>query len=220
MDLKDAIAQRHSVREYRTDPVPQDLRDQLEGVCREAAAADDVRLSLVWDDPDAFGGVLPGYGSFEGVRNYMVCAGRGQHLEERLGHAGELVVLTAQTLGLNSCWVAATYKRGHVRQIVPGDDRLVCVVALGYGMTQGSTHRVRPIEDLCRVEGQAPSWFEDGMWAAQLAPTAMNQQRFRITYRGGTVEARALPGPYTDLDLGIVKRHFEIGAGEEHVAWA
>jgi hypothetical protein len=55
--------------------------------------------------------------------------------------------------------------------------------------------------------------------AALLAPTAMNQQKFRLTYADGTVIALAGKGFYTKLDLGIVKYHFEIGAGKENVIW-
>ena len=53
-----------------------------------------------------------------------------------------------------------------------------------------------------------------------LAPTAMNQQKF-VFYLSGknTVTARAGAGFYTKIDLGIVKYHFEIGAGHENFNW-
>lgn len=52
-----------------------------------------------------------------------------------------------------------------------------------------------------------------------LAPTAMNQQKFVFTLQGDQVSAKAGMGFYTKLDLGIVKYHFEIGAGDHHFEW-
>ena len=52
-----------------------------------------------------------------------------------------------------------------------------------------------------------------------LAPTAMNQQKFTLTYANGRVSAKAGSGFYTKVDLGIVKYHFEIGAGRENFSW-
>ena len=51
-----------------------------------------------------------------------------------------------------------------------------------------------------------------------LAPTAMNQQKFRFELRAdGTVKAACGSGFYTKLDLGIVKYHFEAASGKKTV---
>ena len=60
-----------------------------------------------------------------------------------------------------------------------------------------------------------------GVWnkehAAMLAPTAINQQRFYIEQVGERgARAKALIGPCSKTDLGIVKYHFELGAGREN----
>ena len=57
------------------------------------------------------------------------------------------------------------------------------------------------------------------MEAALLAPTAMNQQKFVFTLNGNQVSAKAGLGFYSKIDLGIVKYHFEIGAGENTFQW-
>ena len=59
----------------------------------------------------------------------------------------------------------------------------------------------------------------EGGEAALLAPTAMNQQKFFFTLAGERVLAKAGTGFYTRMDLGIVKYHFEIGAGEGEIRW-
>jgi hypothetical protein len=48
----------------------------------------------------------------------------------------------------------------------------------------------------------------------------MNQQKFVFTLDGDTVAAASLGGPYAQVDLGIVKYHFELGAGVNHFKWA
>ena len=60
-----------------------------------------------------------------------------------------------------------------------------------------------------------PDWFQKGVKAALLAPTAMNQQKFQFILNGSQVSAKAGYGFYTKLDLGIVKYHFELGSGRK-----
>ena len=51
------------------------------------------------------------------------------------------------------------------------------------------------------------------------APTAMNQQKFLISYEDKKVNAKSLGGFYSKVDLGIVKYHFEVSAGKENFDW-
>ena len=75
---------------------------------------------------------------------------------------------------------------------------------------------------MSRAAGKPPEWFERGVRAALLAPTALNQQKFRFELLpdGKTVRAQTFSGAYTAVDLGIAKYHFEVGAGTESFAWA
>ena len=71
------------------------------------------------------------------------------------------------------------------------------------------------MSELCRVQGDMPEWFRNGMEAAMLAPTAVNQQKFLFTLDDDIVTAERTGGMYSLVDLGIVKYHFEIGSGKE-----
>ena len=145
----------------------------------------------------------------------------------RAGYFAEKVVLEAQRLGLNSCWVAGTAKRRAVRQTLAQKDKLVAIVALGHGATQGEPHRSRTIAQVSRPVNNVPEWFARGVRYALLAPTALNQQTFWVQMLRKT-NADGLPlvalstngGPCARVDLGIVKLHFELGAGLENFAWA
>ena len=148
-----------------------------------------------------------------------------------LGYYGEKVVLLAQTLELNTCWVGASYRKQPDQYKVDSDETLVCVVSLGYGANQGTQHpqkrTVADVTDDQRTTDHGkpfPEWFVLGTEAALLAPTAVNQQKFVfILHDDKKVEAQkrfAIFASYAPIDLGIAKCHFEIGAGKENFEWA
>ena len=130
------------------------------------------------------------------------------------------MVLLAQQLGLNTCWVALTFSKRRSEININKGEKLVCVISLGYGETQGRQHKNRPVEEICACYENSPDWFKAGVDAAMLAPTAINQQKFAFLLDGNEVTATAQKGPYSKTDLGIVKLHFEIGAGKDNFKWA
>lgn len=220
MDLKQAATERHSVRHYIDMAIPNDVIVKLQNVVDACNAESGLNIQLICNEPKAFGSFMAHYGSFEGVRNYIAMVGKkSDKLQERAGYYGEKVVLSAQALGLNTCWVAVTYSKGKCRANVGKDEKLVCVIALGYGKSQGVPHKSKPMEKLCDYGADAPEWFKEGVKCAMLAPTAVNQQQFRLSYSEGNVIAESLGGFYTKLDLGIVKFHFELGAGKDNFQW-
>ena len=74
------------------------------------------------------------YGKFKGVTNYLALIGKKESsLEEKCGYYGEKLVLFAQELGLNTCWVAMTYSKIKTAFQVEKGEKLCIVIALGYG---------------------------------------------------------------------------------------
>lgn len=221
MELMEAMQRRHAVRQYTDRPLPAEVLAELEREITACNAESGLHIQLAADEPEAFQGLMAHYGKFSGVRNYLAFIGpKGPALDEKVGYYGERLVLRAAQLGLDSCWVALTFRKGKCRCKVEPREKLVCVAALGYGVTQGAPHKSKPLEAVCRTEGAASDWFRSGAEAALLAPTATNQQKFLLTLeRDGRVKAEATGGFYSKVDLGIVKYHFEIGAGRENFAW-
>lgn len=177
-------------------------------------------MQLVTDDEKVFDTFMAHYGKFENVKNYIIVAGKKGISNVDCGYYGEKVVIKAQQLGLNTCWVALTYGKKQVGGKIKDGERLCCVIAIGYGKTQGAFRKTKTFEQLTKTHGEIPHWFKKGVDAAMLAPTAMNQQKFVFELKDNTVRAKALRGFYTQLDLGIVKYHFEVGAGKENFKWA
>lgn len=221
MELWKAMEQRHSVRAYTARPIEGETLARLSEAIRQANQQSGLHFQLVREEPNAFSGGLAKYGRFTGVRNYIAVIGR-KGAAESCGYYGEQLVLRAQQLGLNSCWVALTYRRVPETYRLDAGEKLYCVIAVGYGKNQGVAHRSKPITRLCRIEGgMMPDWFRRGVQAAALAPTAVNQQNFCFRLIGHSrVHASAGFGPYTHIDLGIAKYHFMLGAGKDNFVWA
>ena len=217
MEALELMKQRHSVRQYKPHAIEPEKRAALNDLCSELNQKAELSIQIVYDEPNCFDSFMAHYGKFSGVHNYIALIGKkSPKLEETLGRCGEQLVLKAQELGLNTCWVAMTH--GKSRAIVGPGEKQVCLISLGYGETQGVAHRSKPMQALCRCAEPIPEWFEKGMTAAMLAPTAMNQLKFRFELRAdGTVKAACGSGFYTKLDLGIVKYHFEAASGKKTV---
>lgn len=224
MTILEAMHTRHSVRAYQDRPIEPAALERLRAELTRCNEEGGLHLQLVTGEPDAFAGLMAHYGKFTGVRNYIALAGKkGKGLDEALGWYGERLVLLAQQLGLNTCWVGLTFSRSQVKKRVElgKGEALRLVAALGYGADAGTEHESRPLRECCRADGAMPEWFGRGMKAAMLAPTALNRQRFRFTLLpDGSVRAESLGGAYSKVDLGIVKYHFAQLAGEENFSWA
>lgn len=221
MDILTAMEVRHSVRSYLDKPLEDGIKSALQTEINAINRENGLHFQLITDEPKAFDSFMAHYGKFSGVKNYIVLAGpKVPDLDERCGYYGERLALLAQQLGLNTCWVAMTYKKTPgAFELFPGE-KLTVVIALGYGATQGAPHQSKSAKSVSRVSGAAPEWFLSGVNAALLAPTAMNQQKFTLILENGKVQAKAGVGFYTKVDLGIVRYHFEAGAGKENFQWA
>ena len=219
MTLNEAIIARHSVRRYLDKPIEKDIADELHKTIDECAEKSGLKITMQLDEPGAFGSGMATYGKFENCTNYITFVGQKED-EEKCGYYGEKIVLRAQQLGLNTCWVALTYNKAKLVCEKEKGEKLLIVIAIGYGQTPGHTRPTKPMEELCKIKNsETPEWFKNAMSAVMLAPTAVNQQKFVFYLDGNEVTAKTLLGFYTKIDLGIAKLHFEIGAGDAFFVW-
>lgn len=192
MSITEAMKARHSVRQYKNQPISAEtvllLQSEI-GLCNKESG---LHIQLVTNEPKAFDGFMAHYGKFSGVTNYIALIGeKNSVLDEKCGYFGERLVLKAQEQGLNTCWVAMTYSKIKTAFTVEKGEKLCAVIALGYGKTQGVPHKSKAISEVAKVEGQMPEWFKNGIEAALFAPTAMNQQKFMFMLDGDNVSAKA-----------------------------
>ncbi|MBQ5482470.1 MAG: nitroreductase, partial [Bacteroidales bacterium] len=129
MTILEAIAARHSVRKYSDQALEPEKIAALRGCVDHCNAEGKLHLQLVTDEPKSFAAGLWKYGQFAGVRNYLVMvAATGDEAAERLGYYGEKVVLLAQTLGLNTCWVGLSYSKIPSTYELAEDEKIGCYI--------------------------------------------------------------------------------------------
>ena len=214
MDIKEAIETRHSVRAYLDKKTDGETLAALQNKIKELNAESGLNIQLVTNEKKAFGGLMAHYGKFKNVKNYFAMVG-DKNAAEKIGYYGEKLVLFAQTLGLNTCWVALTYSKVKSAYTIRKGEKLHVVIACGYGETQGKPHKSKSAQEVSNISENSPEWFKNGVTAALLAPTALNQQKFYFTLIGDRAEAKTKRGACTQIDLGIAKCHFELGANKK-----
>jgi len=222
MDLLEAIKKRHAVRQYRDEKIEgkikKELLDFIDNVNKESG----LNIQLCLDNEEIFnGGFLTRFTSFKNVKNCIAIVGKkSKDLDEKTGYYGEKIVIKATQLGLNTCWVAGAYNKSKTNVEIEKNEKLVIVIAIGYGVDNGKAHKVKSIEKLGYAKDEMPQWFKKGLKSAQLAPTARNQQKFKfILLDDNIVKAETSFGFFTKIDLGIAKYHFEIGADSKKWSW-
>lgn len=228
MLIEEAIKARHSIRNYKHQPLTEEMIEVFQqniGGCNKQG---NLHIQLVLNERKAFTGIMS-YGVFSGVENYFVMAGKkSADLDERIGYYGERLVLLAQTLGLNTCWVGLSYRKVSNAFKIEKDEKLACVIALGYGEDKYRKHKIKSREEVSNASELTPKWFNKGIEAALLAPTAVNQQKFFFELLNEKKEGKAVVKAsttfsmigYTKMDLGIAKYHFEAAAGKDNFVWA
>lgn len=110
MEMMKLMEERHSVRQYEDKRIEDEKRkvlvDEIEKINRETG----LHVQIFFDEPKCFDSLMAHYGKFTGVQNYIALVGKkGSNLDEKCGYYGEQLVLLAQSLGLNTCWVAMTH---------------------------------------------------------------------------------------------------------------
>lgn len=220
MTIEEAIPLRHSVRQYQPTPLTPEQVEKVQNKISELNEAHGLSMQLILNDDEAFNSRMAHYGSFRGVRNFVAVVGpKNPTLSERAGHALAQLILYVQTLGLNTCIAAMTFKKTANINICDGE-AIVVAIALGVGQTQGVQHSMKPASRIAPGYDNAPDWFKKGIDTVLMAPSAINQ--FRATFvanEDGSVTAKARLGLYTKVDLGIFKYYFELGAGTENFRW-
>ena len=211
MQMLDLMKERHSVRQYSDKKIDGDVKTKLDTYVASINEESGLSMQIFYNELNCFNSMLAHYGKFSNVKNYIAIVGKKEE-QEKSGYYGEKLVLKCQELGLNTCWVALTH--GKVNVQTKPQQKLLILIALGYGTNTGVAHKSKPIKELCK-EDAYPEWFMKGMEAVSLAPTAMNQQKFLFEIKNGQVYAKALRGFYSKIDLGIVKYHFEAVTGHE-----
>lgn len=213
MEIIELMKERHSIRQYTDKKIEKEKREVLNALIAKINQKAGLHIQIIYDEPKCFNSMMAHYGKFDGVNNYIALVREKSKPDEALGYYGEQIVLKAQELGLNTCWVAMTH--GKSKAQIDKGEKLVCLISLGYGKTAGAAHKSKKLSEVCNYKKDMPEWFLSGMEATLLAPTAMNRQKFYFELLpDNSIKITCGKGLYTKLDLGIVKYHFEVVSGK------
>jgi hypothetical protein len=219
MDIDQAIRERHSVRQYRPDPIEGDVLEKLQAEISKVNAESGMRIQLFLNEPKAFNKfMLKGFLKFRNAVNYISIIGpESDDLNVRAGYYGERLVLFAQSIGLNTCWAMMAGKK-EADRVADDGYRTVISISIGYGENQGVPHKSKPMKEFADTDG-APEWFVKGVEYAMLAPTGINKQGFRFERDGDKIKIITGNSTLSQIDRGIVMYHFECGAGKDNFTW-
>ncbi len=227
VNLKKVIDERTSRRKYLKTEIEPSTAEALQNYIQEISGKSNLKMQLILNDETVFKGFRKSYGMFSGVRNYITLVGKANDdlQMEKLGYYGEQVVLYATALGLGTCWVGGTFDRTSCKAELSAGESVICVIAVGNVKERMSTkeefiytmiHRkAKELEQLYISDTPIPDWFREGMEAVKKAPSAVNRQPVKLTYKENEVTAfvEDIKNQGVALDLGIAKLHFELGAG-------
>lgn len=150
---------------------------------------------------------------------------------QHAGYTGEGVILEAAAAGLATCWIGGFFRRDRANGLVAlgSKERILAVSPLGRAARAlGPTDTVfrtlahsasrKPLESIALGDtGSWPEWAKAAVQCARVAPSAMNRQPWRFSFRDGTLavardSAREAPRVTKALDCGIAMLHAELGA--------
>ena len=152
-----AINLRHSVRNYIDKEIELDTANILKEFIGEVSKQSGLNIQLILNEPKAFDCQMAKYGRFKGVKNYIAFVGtRSKEVDEKIGYFGEKIVLKAQTLGLNTCWVALTYKKIKSAIKLEKGEKIIIVISLGYGVDNGKNRKSKNIKQVSNANSSSP----------------------------------------------------------------
>lgn len=138
MELKEVIEKRRSIRQYKSDPVPDELVEQIVQLARRAPSAGALRAyKIIVDDRQ----LTP----YKAPINLVICAlpeksagkygerGRQLYAIQDATIVGAYIQLIAVDLGLSTVWVGA-FRENRVKKVLGLEDGVkpIAIIPLGY----------------------------------------------------------------------------------------
>ncbi len=230
-----AIRTRRSRRQFNGLPVAPDAWARLEKACADFRPFQNARAVLVEDSPSRlFKGIVGPYGKIRGAPSFVAFVGNmnSASVQEEVGYTGEGIILEAEALQLDTCWVGGFFRHEVAASSVDigAAERIIAVTPVGYASERpsveerlmtgfGLTHRRKALRSMVRGlrEDDWPDWVKVALYAARIAPSAVNRQPwvFNVEHDSITVSVNR-PGMELSvakrLDCGISMLHIEVAA--------
>ncbi|MFC1972629.1 nitroreductase family protein, partial [Chloroflexota bacterium] len=131
------IESRRSRRKFESKPLKPKILNQIRAICRTFQPFPDARAVLVTKSPDkVFKGAIGSYGKIKGASAFVAFIGdmKSRSVHEHVGYTGEGIILEAEAMGLNTCWVGGFFKPKVVESLIAigKDERVLAVTPVGF----------------------------------------------------------------------------------------
>lgn len=226
-DLDMIIAERRSVRSFDTHrQMTEKEAEILQAAFAETESPFGGNVAVELKQFDLKGPFKPStYGTINGASWYFLMGIDSAVTSQlSLGFRMEQVVLKATSMGLGTCWIAATFKGTTFADVAtfPADTPLKIVMPVGYPAEKKSlkerlmraaigSARRKPMVDLFIVDKE--SKYYGPLEMMRLAPSSTNSQPWRAHVDGDTVYFYYVnKSGASVLDLGIGLSHFYLAA--------
>lgn len=241
MNIKEAAIKRKSMRTYKEEPISQELRQKLINYIESVKAPFNtkVRFKIIDMDNIRSDVKLGTYGVIKGAKTFICSAVEKENrYEENLGYVFEKIILYATALGLGTCWLGGTFKRGEFGKAMELKERefMPVIAPIGYAkenrslldslmvIAAGSKNR-KDWNELFFDKGfdkvikrEDVGKFKEAFEMVRIAPSASNKQPWRIVKNGNSFHffiarnkgyGKSLNFDIQRLDIGIAMCHFE-----------
>jgi len=238
MKIIEAIEKRRSIRNYTGEPLKEEhitqITDYISGL-KAPFNAQSIRIQLIHTIQESGKSKLGTYGVIGGASDFLTLVYKKGHsfplMEEAAAYMFEQLILFCTQLGLGTCWIGGLFSRKDFSQAVnlKPDETLRIVSPVGYIKpklrftetllgSKGKHFSRRHFESIfflgdfhTPLSKEAAGIFEKPLEMVRIAPSANNQQSWRIVLDGRCLhfyQHLSVIG-FTAIDLGIAMCHFE-----------
>ena len=235
-ELYNAIETRQSRRKYKSKPIDQSQIETLRETVK--SIEEEVPSAKIIIKPEGFERIIKNifgfYGLISGAWSYAVILAdqSDKNYQVQAGYAGELLVLKATSMDIDTCWIGGFYNTEKIEKELEMNSNyeIMSVISLGEAKDKktiseklmkkvtGSTKR-KNLSELCYPDFDEdwPGWIKAAINAARQAPSAVNRQPWRFKVEENKIllyssKEKDTGGVSPYLDCGIALLHLELGA--------
>lgn len=245
--INNIVKRRKSIRTYSDEEVKGEIVNKLNDYIKNLQGPFKEKIIFkVLDSNEHINGARLGtYGVIKGATKFIAAKVKdGKYSLEELGYEMESLILYATSLGLGTCWIGGTFKKGQFAKAmeVENDEILPIISPIGYSSNKKSfvDNTMRklakcdkrkkwneifyfrdfscPLTEFCSLDG-----FKDVLENVRLSPSAVNKQPWRIVKHGNNFDffikednekSKNEQYDIKRIDMGIAMCHFDLTCKE------
>ena len=239
------IKKRTSVRTYTNKPIPDEVLAKVNEIIDDTGNPFGANLRFCLIKNETAHGRLGTYGFIKGQKYYIAgCLEKSEKDLEGFGYAFEKAILSLTDLGLGTCWLGGTFKKGAFEQAaqLKENEILPAITPIGYAsekrsiiertvaMSAGARTRKNFEELFYDADFSVPLKTDDYklktcLEMVRIGPSASNKQPWRAVKSDNNIhfylaETKGYSGNSAfgfrmqRIDIGIAACHFDLAAKE------